>query len=352
MRKLFLCLAFLCLLNTAASAAELSFGQERVYGALPEQAEELMGGTRNGSFAEGLNRIVEGVFPTLSSAVKEAMKSAAVMLCAVLLCSVAGGTDGLDPACIAGVVCIGAAGMLRMDALTAAGVEALGQMQAFADVLLPAMTAGTAAAGGVTASTAIYAGTALFTDFLMRLMGDMLLPAIYTYVAMRAAQALCGGELLSRLSKLIKSFFQGGIKLIVFLFTGYLTVTGLVAGSADATLVKTMKLSLSGVVPVVGSMIADASETVIVGAAAVRNAVGVFGMLAVIAICVGPFLCTLVQLLILKMAAAAAGAMGQPRLLNMMDAVCDAMGFLLSMLAAAALMLLISCVCYLKVRAA
>ena len=34
---------------------------------------ELMGGTRNGSFAEGLNRIVQGVFPTLSSAVKEAL---------------------------------------------------------------------------------------------------------------------------------------------------------------------------------------------------------------------------------------------------------------------------------------
>ena len=352
MKRAVLCICFLLLLTSGAAAAELSFGQPEVYDALPEQAQKLMGQTQETSFSDGLMRIVKGVLPALSSAAAEAMKCSGIMLCAVLLCALAGGTEGVDPACIAGVICIGTTGMLRLDALTASGVEALGQMQAFADVLLPVMTAGTAAAGGITASTAIYAGTALFCDLLMRVMGGLLLPVIYTYAALCAARAICGGELLTRLSKLIKSFFQGGIKLIVFLFTGYLTVTGLVSGAADATLVKTMKLSLSGVVPVVGSMIADASETVIVGAAAVRNAVGVFGMLAVIAVCIGPFLCTLVQFLILKLAAAASSAMGQPQLLGMLDAICDAMGFLLSMLAAAALVLLISCVCYLRVSLA
>ena len=340
------------LLCTGVSAADLSFGQDAVYDALPSDAAGLLGEGAQSSFGEGVQRIVQGTLPGLSRAVGEAFKSAGIMLCAVLLCAMAGGSDGSNPACFAGVLCIGTAGMLRMNGLSAAGVEALGQMQAFADVLVPAMTAGTAAAGGITASTAIYAGTALFSDLLMHVMGGLLLPVIYTYVALRAAQILCAGELLDRLSKLIKACFQGGIKLILFVFTAYLSITGLVSGAADATVVKAAKLALSGVVPVVGSMISDASETVIVGAAAIRNALGVFGMLAVVAICIGPFLQTAVQLLILKAAAAAGGAFGQPQLLSLMDALCEAMGFLLSILAASALMLLICCVCYLKVSPA
>ncbi len=340
------------LLCVPVAAAELSIGQDDVYTALPPHASELVDTGRQGSFGDGLVRIIDGILPTVSQSIDDALRSAGVMLCAVLLCAAAGGTDGVDPASVAGVLCIGTAGMLRVDSLANAGVEALHQMQTFADVLLPAMTAGTAAAGGITASAAIYAGTALFGDVLMHLMGECLVPVIYTFTALRAAQALCGNELLDRLAKLVKGCFQGGIKLILFVYTAYLSITGLVSGTADATVVKAAKLTLSGMVPVVGSMISDASETVVAGAAAVRNAVGLFGMLAVIAICIGPFLTTAVQLLILKAAAAAGGALGQTRLLGLMDAVCEAMGFLMSMLAASALMLMISCICYLKVSPA
>ncbi len=352
MRKTLLMIVFTLILCTAASASEIAIGQEKVYEALPKQAAERMGNGNQSSFADGLMKIVKSILPELSDAVSEAVKGALYMLCTVLLCAIAGGDNGFDPAVMAGIVCITSAGMLRLNALASAGVEALQEMQTFADILLPAMTAGTAAAGGITASTAIYAGTALFSDLLMHVMGSMLLPVIYAYVALRAAQVLCASELLNRLAKLIQWCFQAAIKLILFIFTGYLSITGLVAGSADATLVKAAKLALSGVVPVVGGMISDASETVLVGAEAVRNAVGIFGLLAVIAICIGPFMRTAVQFLVMKAASVAAGAVGQPRLLTLIDAVCEAMGFLLAILAAAALMLLISCICYLKVNPA
>ncbi len=346
-RALVIVLTVVVLSTSVLAASELSFGQQEVYDALPREAEDFLGDT--GSFSDGALSVVNAAIPVFSQAVTESLKSAGIMLCALLLCALAGQSEA---AIFVGVLCVGSAGMLAMDSLAAAGTEAICQMQEFSAALLPAMTAGTAAAGGITASTAIYAGTALFSDLLMRVMGDLLVPVIYCFVALSAAQTMCQNELLSRLAKLIKWGFQGGIKLILFVFTTYLTVTGLVTGSADATLVKAAKLTLSGVVPVVGSMISDASETVIVGAAAVRNALGVVGMLAVIAICIGPFARTAARYLVLKAAAAAGGALGQPRLLALMDAICEAMGFLLSILAASALMLLISCVCYLKVSPA
>ena len=347
MRRIILCLCAVLLLGTQALAAEA----QQVRDAVPEQAEQLLDGQTD-SFSDGLRTILENVFPALSGAVRVSLWTAGVMLAAVFLCALAGGSGGLDPARIAAAVCICTAGLAQMRELSGAGSQALAEMRSFADVLLPAMSVSTAVSGGVTASAAIYAGTGLFSDVLMHFMDALLLPAVYGYVALHMARALCANELLTRLARLVKWCFQSGVKAILFVFTGYLTVTGLVTGSTDATVLKAAKLTLSGVVPVVGNMISDASETVIVGAAAIRNSVGILGMLAVIAICIGPFLRTAVQFLVLKLASAAAGAMDQRPLLELMDAVAEATGFLMSMLAAQALMLLISCLCYLKVAAA
>ena len=347
MRTILLTLCALLLLSCAAYGS----GEQQVRDAVPEQAMELMDG-RTHSFSDGLRAILENALPMLSEAVRVSLRTAGVMLAAVFLCAMAGGDAGTDPARIAAAVCISAAGLAQMQDLAGAGMQALEEMQSFADILLPAMSVSTAVSGGVTAATALYAGTGLFCDVLMRGMRALLLPFLYSFLALNTARSLCGGELLSRLAKLVKWFFHSGIKAIVFVFTGYLTVTGLVTGSVDATAVKAAKLTLSGVVPVVGSMISDASESVIVGAAAIRNTVGILGMLAVIAICIGPFLRTAVQFLTLKLAAAAGGAVTQKPLAELMDAVTEATGFLLSMLACQALMLLISCLCYLKVTVA
>ena len=344
MRKTIFCLCALLLLTGRAYAT----GAQEVRDAIPESAAQLLEG-KTDAFQEGMRTILENALPTFTEAVRTAMKSAGVMLAALFLSALAGGANGLDPARIAAAVCIGAAGFSQMHEIAGAGTQAMMELQSFTDILLPAISVSTAAVGGITASTALYAGTSLFCDVLMRLMGSLLLPAVYAYVALRTARALCDNELLTRLAKLVKWCFQSGIKMILFVFSVYLTVTGLVTGSADATVVKAAKLTLSGVVPVVGGMISDCSETVIVGAASIRNAIGVMGMLAVIAVCIGPFLRTAAQYLMLKLAAAAGGAMGQKPLVDLMDGIAEATGFLLSMLAACALMLLISCLCYLRV---
>ena len=347
MRASILCLCLLLLLSTQAYAVS----EQQVREAVPEQAERLMEGETD-SFSDGLRTIFQNALPLLTESLGTCLKTAGIMLAAVFLCALAGGSGEPDPARIAGTLCICGAGLSQIQELAGSGTQALSELQSFADILLPAMCVSTAVSGGVTASTAIYAGTSLFCDVLMRVMRALLLPGVYCYVALSAAKALSGSDLLSRLAGLIRRCFQSGLKGIVFVFTGYLAVTGLVTGTADATAVKAAKLTLSGVVPVVGSMISDASETVIVGAAAIRNTVGILGMLAVIAICIGPFLRTAAQYVVLRLAAVAGGAMGQRPLIELMDAVAEATGFLLSMLACQALLVLISCLCYLKVTVA
>lgn len=136
---------------------------------------------------------------------------------------------------------------------------------------------------------------------------------------------------------------------MLYIFTGYLAITGIISGTGDAVAIKAAKLALSGMVPVVGSIMSDASETVLASAMLVRNCAGTFGLLAVLAVCLGPFLKIAGSYLMMKLTAAVCVAVGTPPLIKQIDALSKAMGYLLAMTGVYGLMTLISCVCSMQV---
>ena len=130
--------------------------------------------------------------------------------------------------------------------------------------------------------------------------------------------------------------------LLLLAFVGYLTASGAIAGSVDAAAVKTAKLAISRAIPVVGGILADASETVLAGAGVLRGTVGAAGMLVVLAICLTPFLHLGLHYLVYKAAAALCALIAQPRLSGLIDALGGAFGMVLGMTGAGALILLVS----------
>ena len=94
--------------------------------------------------------------------------------------------------------------------------------------------------------------------------------------------------------------------------------------------------------PVVGGIIAEATETVLAGAGMLKNTIGVFGMLAILAACAYPFLQLGVQYLLYKLSAFLAAAVGAPELRKLIDGLGGAFGLVLGMTGSCALLLLIS----------
>ena len=215
--------------------------------------------------------------------------------------------------------------------------------------LLPVMASAMAMSGGTVSAGALYAGTALFSGLLSRLIARLLLPGVSVYLVVAAAEAALADSLLSELREFVGWLISKSLRVVLFVFTGYLTVTGVISGSADAAAVRATKAAVSGMVPVVGSILSDASETLLASASALKSSMGVFGMLAVLAICLAPFLKIGAQYLLLKGTAAVSGTIGMPQQVKLVKHAATAMGYLLAMTGACALMLLISVVCFLKV---
>jgi stage III sporulation protein AE len=124
-------------------------------------------------------------------------------------------------------------------------------------------------------------------------------------------------------------------------------LTGLLTGAADETAIKVTKTAMSGMVPVVGSIISNAASTVLSGAALLKNAAGAFGMLSVLAIFLTPFIKIAISFLLFKFVSAISGVVGS-RLSGFLAAVSSAMGYILAMVGSGALMSLVACCFFIK----
>ena len=138
------------------------------------------------------------------------------------------------------------------------------------------------------------------------------------------------------------------LKIVLYIFTGYLTVSGVVSGSADAAAIRATKLAISGVVPVVGGIISDASESILVSAGLMKSAAGLYGFFATLAIWIGPFVKIGVQYLMLKITSAVCGVTGAKHPTMLIDKLTSSMGIVLATTVTMMLLILISIVCLLK----
>ena len=313
-----------------------------------EQAEGY-GVSQGESLNDGLSNLLTDALGQAGLLLRTSLANGMKLIAVVLLCSLAysareGEESALQAVNLAGALAITALTMTDMAAMIGLGRDTLGRMEAFSAVLLPAMAVLTAAAGNVTAAAARQGASVLFSQLLITAMDRLLVPLVYAFVAVHCAYAAVGNPGLKKLADLLKGAITFFLTALLLAFVGYLTASGAIAGSVDAAAVKAAKLAISRAIPVVGGILADASESVLAGAGALRGTVGAAGLLVVLAICLTPFLRLALQYLVYKGAAALCAAVAQPKLVGLIDAVGSAFGLVLGMTGAGALVLLVSLV--------
>lgn len=315
----------------------------------PDSAQELMP-VETESFAEGLWKIVSAALAALQPEVVAAARSCLSLIAVMMLTAILRGLPGSSGYILEFAAAIGIGTLLLSagNSMISLAADTVREMSEYGRLLLPVMTGALAAQGGTTAATALYAGTAVFDAVLTSLADRILVPMVYMFLALAAAVAATGEGGVIKLKALLKWLITWAMKGILYLFTGYMGITGAVTGTADAAAVKAAKLTISSFVPVVGGILSDASETVIVGAGVVKNAIGVYGLLAVVALFITPFLQIGLQYLMLKLTGAICTAFELKRAAGLIDDFSSAMGMLLGMTGTVCVLLLISTVCFMK----
>ncbi|MBQ2925797.1 MAG: stage III sporulation protein AE [Ruminiclostridium sp.] len=286
---------------------------------------------------------------SLEGAVKDSLRSCLLILVVTILCALAGtmtagtGGDPMKVPVLTASLAIGAIALGEVDSLLGLGEETIGRMESLGDILLSSVAMAMAASGSPAAAAAKYGAAILFSDALMALVSKVLIPMVYAFGAVHVAWAALGNEGLRSLGKLLKWTVTTALSVLLLAFLAYLNFSGVIAGSADAATVKAVKFTISNLVPVVGGVISDTAETLLAGASILRNTAGVFGMLAVLGICLGPFLNLGLHYLAYKIAAAlAATVAGDSRVIGLIEAIGTAFGLILAMAGACGVLLTVA----------
>ena len=189
---------------------------------------------------------------------------------------------------------------------------------------------------------------AFFDTVLSTVISSLLIPMVYIYIVLSIVTAAAGDQTMHKLRDLVKSVMAWSMKILLYVFTGYISITGAVSGTADQAAVKAAKLTISSAVPVIGSIMSDASETILVSAGVVKNSVGIYGLIAVVAIVAVPFLKIGLQYLLLKLTGSVCSLFMDKQLSGLLDDFSSSMGLLLAMTGISSLLFFISIVCFLK----
>lgn len=343
MKKWLIILCLLLLTAVPVSALEIQPPE------VPDSAGSLMPAEEK-SFGQGLWYVVVTAVQQLRPELAQCATVCLQLIAAVMLLALVRGYEGKSKGIVDLIGVIGVAYLLLEPTgiLIDLGADTVQQISQYGKLLLPVMAAALAAQGGTTTSAALYTGTALFDTVLSSLVSSVLIPLVYVFLCVSVVNTAFGEELMARIQKFVKWLITWSLKTILYIFTGYISITGVISGTTDQATLKAAKLTISGVVPVVGNILSDASEALLVSAGVVKNAAGVYGMLALLAIAIGPFLQIGVQYLLLKITAGFCGIIGGGKVSGLMEAFCTAMGFLLAMTGVVCVMQIVSTVCFMK----
>lgn len=342
MRRLlaaFILLSFFCI-NVGAA--------EYTAPLVPDSGQSLMPDQK--TFGEGLWEMMSKAFSYINPDIQEALKICASIAATVMLvCLIQTCSDQGEQVCeLAGVAAIALLLLGNANSMIKLSSETVTEISEYGKLLLPVLTASLAAQGGVTTSASLYAGTVVFNAVISTFISQVLRPLVYCFLVLAVASAAVGEGLLKNMRDLIKSFSGWCLKTLLIIFTTYMSITGVISGTTDAAALKAAKVTISSFVPVVGNILSDASEAVLVSAGLAKNAAGIYGIFAVLAVFLVPFLRIGVHYLLLKLTFALCGIMGSKRMGEVIGDFSSAMGMLLAMTGSMCLIQLISTVCFLK----
>ncbi len=343
MTKMVLSILLVLSLAISASAAEITaptvppLGMER----MPEKTD---------SFADALWELIRNSIGQFQPELKEAVRVSSDILCLALLFSVFPIlTERVRRiSSIAGTAAIAVAMFQNANAMVRYAAEAVWEICEYGKLLCPVLTTALAAQGGITSSAALYMGTTAFITLLSMIVSRFMIPMVYIFMIFSVSYCAFDNETMKGIADAVKNVLNWLLKTLLIVFTSYMSITGVVSGATDAATLKAAKVTISSVVPVVGGILSDASESVLISMGLMKNAAGIYGIVAVMAVFLGPFLKVGSQYLLLKCSAGICGIFGNKSISALIGDFSTAMGLLLAMVAAGCIFVLISTVCFMK----
>ncbi len=176
---------------------------------------------------------------------------------------------------------------------------------------------------------------------ISRISSEIILPLISIYFAMCIAGTVSDMN-IGEISKHFKNFSVWVLGIIMTVFSGILGIGNLISASADNAFHKTTRLLIGTAVPIVGSTVSDALNTLKGCIDVTKNVFGVYGIIVTSAIFLPPIISLFLWKICLSAASAICGIIENKNLYNLISSASSVLGIMLALLVTSSVMFIFS----------
>ena len=294
------------------------------------------------------NQLLKNIFPILGTEIKEALKVMGSILIIVLIHSVLKSiSDNLNNKSVAQItyyvqyILIATVIMTNFSSIITLSKEAVGNMISFIQLLFPLLMTLMLASGSVVSVNLVQPIILFIINLISNIFQSIIIPIILVGTALAIISKISDRIQIDKLSKFLKSSSVWVIGILLTIFVGVLSIEGTLGSSVDGITAKTAKAAVSSFIPVVGKVLGDAVDTVIGCSAILKNAIGIVGVIVVIAICITPILKLAIITIIYHLTAALCEPIADSKIVSLITQMADTFKILLAILCSISVMLII-----------
>ena len=334
--------------NAMAAGVENILDTKSLIEELPPSAEEFIPPGTPLTLPEPgiLREIGDRILAKLGEEWRSVSRTAGMLLLVCLLYSISRAVDTGDKVAryvtLSAVAAVGSVSMADLDSFLQLGLRSMQELSDYSRVLLPVLTTAASVSGAATSAAAKYAATALAMDVLLTVSKSVVIPCVGGYAALALADAAVGNDVLKAAKKLMKWVCVSLSSAIAAGFTAWLSLTGVIAGTTDTLAARMTKTAVSTALPVLGSILSDAAGSLAAAAGVLRSSIGVFGLCAVLGICLGGAVPLALRYFVFKLSAAVCSCLSDKRMGDLIGDLGTCFGLILAVNGAGGMMMFVS----------
>jgi stage III sporulation protein AE len=253
--------------------------------------------------------------------------------------SFAGGTAKIAYwSCYLGMAAV-AVGSFRL--ALSAGQSAVDNLSGFMTAILPQMMVLIASVGNVNGSLLLYPALMATTTAFAAAVRTVVIPCIVLSAVLHIVNAVSDRVRVENMARFFFRLAQMSLGFLITVFAGFITVRTLYAAVLDKVVLRTGKFVADHAIPIVGKMLSDTLEVTAGYLMILKNAVGIYGILTLLAIILVPILQNTAVALLYSLTGAIIEPMGDGKTAAVLEAMSSHLWLLTAAMAAVGLMFLI-----------
>ena len=197
------------------------------------------------------------------------------------------------------------------------------------EIIFPILLTFLSAIGGTVSASIYQPAMALLTSTIISLFTYILLPIFIFSVVFSIVSNLSNSIKLDKFTSFFESTFKWLTGLIFTIFTAFLSVQGLQAGSIDGISMRTVKYAIRSYVPMLGSYISDGMGIVLASSNLIKNAIGATGLYLLLATIISPVIQLVLFMLALRLTAGIIEPLGNKQIANFISSLSKSIVLLL-----------------------